>query len=91
MIHWYVKTLYRIHDEDLQNGFFVGKDQNLMNQIAFTHQDKFALLDTTAASCGVNWSYFQEVFANKQEQMEGCPDPVLLLWDSHVVESIQSV
>lgn len=84
-IRWYADEFYRIHDVDAQNGYFVGKDQNLMNQIALMHPEKFFLLDTRAIkdACGDPWFYFEQALANVHERNDGCTEvqPVLLRWD----------
>lgn len=80
LVHWYVDIFYETHDNDMQKGFFVGKEQNIMNQIAFTHEHMFVLLDTITASCGDAWFFFQQALANEAEAMKGCPDPVFLTW-----------
>jgi hypothetical protein len=60
---------FRVHDEWLDKGLFVGKDQNLMNELAFSSRSRslVARLKAYDLNCNRNydaWFFYQYYFAN---------------------------
>lgn len=82
-LRWYAEVFYEVHDDNVDAGFFVGKDQSLMTEIAFLYPEKFLLLDTAQVdgSCSDPWFYFEQALASQQEKNSGCNEPNLLRWD----------
>ena len=62
---------YNLHDEWLSKGMFVGKDQTLMNELAFIRANSsVARLITFGLDCKMRynkWFYYQYFFAHQNE------------------------
>eukprot|EP01103_Thecamoeba_quadrilineata_P015019 TRINITY_DN4619_c0_g1_i1.p1 TRINITY_DN4619_c0_g1~~TRINITY_DN4619_c0_g1_i1.p1 ORF type:complete len:342 (-),score=10.51 TRINITY_DN4619_c0_g1_i1:144-1169(-) len=64
---WYSKEFYSIMDNRIENKKFAGKDQVLINIIAFLHPTKFHIFNswTCGTEFGKNWFCFQYLLAPK--------------------------
>lgn len=71
-IHWWSNLYYDLVYQFMKHGFFVGKDQSVMNAAAMMHRDKIAFIDTKSQSCKDPWFYFQQYFASSSELAGEC-------------------
>lgn len=62
---------YRVHDDFYENGIFVGKDQTIMNYLAFYFSKQLIVkLQTTRLNCSDwydKWFFYQYYFAHRDE------------------------
>ena len=65
------KEFYDLHDSWIDQGRFVGKDQNMMNHMTFeTLTNQIVRLKAYGLKCSVeidNWFFFQYYFSNQNE------------------------
>ena len=55
---------YDLHDQRLNDGLFIGKDQTMMNKLALiTHRDQIVRLKAWDVSCADPWFFYQLFFA----------------------------
>lgn len=64
-------NFYSLHDEWLAKGVFIGKDQDIMNQLAFIQaKSSIARLRTFGLTCNVSynrWFFYQYYFSQQTE------------------------
>ena len=66
----YERAFYDQHDLWLQAGFFIGKDQTMMNMLAFvTHKESIVRLQAwdAAQGCCNRWHFYQRFFAQPKQ------------------------
>ncbi|TEB38038.1 hypothetical protein FA13DRAFT_718722 [Coprinellus micaceus] len=77
-VEWYSNAFYAYHDHFLARGYFVGKDQTIINALLLLFPHRFALQwrrdPRTAArfwpegKCGSEWYYYMHVLASESER-----------------------
>lgn len=71
-ISWWTKEFYRLHDQFLADGFFIGKDQEIMSAMAALYKESIVVPKEMRGSCGDYWFYPQPWLANDNEIPSGC-------------------
>jgi hypothetical protein len=67
-IQWWYNEFYRLHDVYLERGFFVGKEQNLMNTLAILNKHRVKFIDASHYNCCDRWFFFLQVLSMKEER-----------------------
>lgn len=71
---WFAKEFYRLHNLYLDQGMFIGKDQDVYTALAALdaqRQHNIRLLQSYKG-CGEKWVYFQPYFASYSERPSRC-------------------
>ena len=63
-IRWWSKLYYNTIDLYIKRGWFVGKDQNIMNSLAFAHPKQIHVILAFKLQCDDPWFAFGPLFAN---------------------------
>uniref|UniRef100_A0A0G4FS13 Uncharacterized protein n=1 Tax=Chromera velia CCMP2878 TaxID=1169474 RepID=A0A0G4FS13_9ALVE len=86
-VDWFFVLFWQWHDWFLDKGFFVGKDQEIMNALLWHHRAQVLVIVTSEAEggeryCGNYWFQFQQVFRDPRKRPRKCvPGRVRLLTD----------
>ncbi|KAL0955770.1 hypothetical protein HGRIS_001985 [Hohenbuehelia grisea] len=88
-VAWWKQEFYAQHDKYKAAGFFVGKDQTLINALMFLHPKRFITVwidqpkptsghsvPSTRRHCGPEWYYYVYVLSTPQEQ-----EAMRVLWE----------
>ncbi len=66
-LRMFYENFFNLHDRRMSQGIFIGKDQTLMNLIAYKfHPESVVLLQSCKFSCNYftdRWFFFQRYFA----------------------------
>uniref|UniRef100_A0A0G4I2H0 Uncharacterized protein n=1 Tax=Chromera velia CCMP2878 TaxID=1169474 RepID=A0A0G4I2H0_9ALVE len=77
-LDWWRTEFFSLHDEYLQKGFFIGKDQNIMNSLAVLHPTRilfFSGYPQGANGCSQNgWFRFQQLLRDPNYRPAACDD-----------------
>ena len=66
-INNFEKLFWHFHDERFLNGLFIGKDQTIMNIIAYKMPQSIVILNTWDIECSVDvWFFYQYFLASHQ-------------------------
>ncbi len=71
----YMNLFYDFIDECIGKGWFVGKEQNMMNTLALMNHNSTLVIDASRSNvktCGDPWFYFQPFLAAKDELPSSC-------------------
>lgn len=79
-VSWWSNMFYETHDAMMDKGYFVGKDQTIMNYILLRHKSKFfvSYLQTYRGMIGIKdcdnaWFYFINWYSAEMERTPCCP------------------
>lgn len=79
-VRWWSKIFYETHQVMMDNGFFVGKDQTLMNHIVLHNKSKIFVTYFEASAetartedCADEWFYFINWYSAEIERNPCCP------------------
>lgn len=62
---WFHDEFYKLHNERIDKGIFVGKDQTMINILAMRHPNRFSAILCYTASKSDPWFYFQAFYMNQ--------------------------
>lgn len=74
---------YDLRNYFQKQGYFVGKDQNVMGALILLQQEEFLVLNAAFVMCMDPWFFFQQYFAAPTEVSPVCNDSIIPLWDLH--------
>uniref|UniRef100_A0A0G4H570 Uncharacterized protein n=1 Tax=Chromera velia CCMP2878 TaxID=1169474 RepID=A0A0G4H570_9ALVE len=79
-MQWFFSEFWSWHDFFLAKGFFVGKDQTIMNALLWWNMDRVLVLDTKVdheGRCGDFWFQFEMLMRDRKSRPQNCfPGPV---------------
>lgn len=76
-IRWWESEFFRLHDKYLQQGIFVGKDQNIMNTLTLINKKRIAFIESYKQNCVDPYFLFQQALANNLERWSTCKNPTI--------------
>uniref|UniRef100_A0A0G4G091 Nucleotide-diphospho-sugar transferase domain-containing protein n=1 Tax=Chromera velia CCMP2878 TaxID=1169474 RepID=A0A0G4G091_9ALVE len=83
---WFLERFWKWHDWFMKRGYFVGKDQSIMNAFLWHFRDRVLVLDTREdkkMKCGDHWFQFQQLLRRPEKRPKGCvPGRVRLMLDA---------
>jgi hypothetical protein len=65
-VHWWSQSYYETISLYIRKKWFVGKDQNTMNSLAFAHPEKIHVILAFKLQCGDIWFAFGPLFTDQQ-------------------------
>jgi hypothetical protein len=87
----FFKYFWKVHDQFVQEGRFVGKDQLLFTHAAAFHKPRPLIIMSYKAhpTCGNIWFYFQQFLASDTDLKPGCKLVQLLNIDQFLAEFVK--